>query len=147
MEPPYRVLIVCTGNTCRSQMGEGLVNTLLKGRWEAFSAGTEPGQLNPRAVEVMAEVGIDISGHKVKSLQAFEGASFDLAVTLCDEAAQTCPRVPNVRYQVHLPIPDPAPYTYLPEDESLPHFRNARDLIREQLIPLLEEWAERLKVS
>lgn len=132
-----RVLIVCTGNSCRSPIGEGLVNALHGDRWQAFSAGTHPGRLNRRAVEAMAEIGIDISGHRAKSADEFLGQSFDLVVTVCDGALGECPFFPGAGRRAHLPIPDPAPFTDLPDEEAMPHFRQALRNLKEGLLKLL----------
>jgi len=87
-----RVLFLCTSNSARSQMAEGLVNHFLGDRWEAFSAGTAPaGYVHPLAIQVMDELGIDISAQRSKPVDEFRGAEFDFVITLCDNAAQTCP--------------------------------------------------------
>lgn len=143
-KPPYRVAVICTGNTARSQMGEGLINHFLSGKWIAYSAGTNPGKLNPRAVQVMAELGIDISNNQPKGIEALEGIELDLAVAVCEEGVESCPYVPGARHRFHIPVPDPSPYTDLPDEEALSHFRQAREQLRAILFPLLEEWEQRL---
>ena len=87
---PERVLFLCTGNSCRSQMAEGLLRSL-GGACEAFSAGTEPHGLNPMAVEAMREIGIDISGQRSESVEEYSGQTFDHVITVCDHARETCP--------------------------------------------------------
>jgi len=95
MSPPRRrVLYLCTGNSCRSQMAEGLTNALRGDEFEAHSAGVEPGQVDPRAVEAMAETGVDISGQASKDVEAFIGQPWDWVVTLCDNARESCPFSP-----------------------------------------------------
>jgi arsenate reductase len=132
-----RVLILCTGNSCRSQIAEGLVNALWGDHWRGFSAGTKPGVVNPHAIQVMSESGIDISPYKSKHISEFDGQIFDLLITVCDSANDECPYFPGARRRVHCPVPDPADFSHLADDEALPHFREARDLLREKLGVLL----------
>ena len=135
-----KVLIICTGNSCRSQMAEALVNHELGDRWQAFSAGVEPSSLNPRAVQVMKEIGIDISGQRSKSVDEFiTRDDIDLVITVCDHARQTCPAFPHPVEKVHIDIQDPAPYTDAPDHIALPAFRRVRDRIREELLPYLKQ--------
>jgi arsenate reductase len=135
-----KVLFLCTENACRSQMAEGLVNHFLAGKVEAFSAGVAPKEVNPRAIRVMAELGVDISRHRAKSVSEFTGQQFDLAITLCDSAQQQCPFFPGAARMLHVGFPDPgrAPGT---EDEIMAVFRRVRDAMRGKLIPLLAEQA------
>ena len=134
-----RVLILCTGNSCRSQMAEGWVNHLLKDRWEAHSAGTSPAELvHPLAVRVMAEVGIDISGHVPQHVDRFVREPWDLVVTVCDSAAETCPVFPGRVEKMHVSFPDPVIATGN-EDERLAVYRRVRDDIRGRLVPAIEE--------
>lgn len=135
-----KVLILCTGNSCRSQMAEALVNARLGDRWQAFSAGVKPTWVNPRAVQVMAEIGLDISGNRSKSVAEFlDRVDLDLVVTVCDDARETCPVFPAPVKQAHLSFEDPAPYTELPDEQALPHFRRVRDDIAARLLPFLEQ--------
>lgn len=101
------VLILCTANSCRSQMAEGLINHDLKGQWKAYSAGFEPSFVNPRAIQVMAELGIDISHHTSKGLEAFAGKSFDRVITVCGDADEKCPVFPGKtqKFTWDFPIP------------------------------------------
>ena len=132
-----RVLFLCTGNSCRSQMAEAMVNSRLHDRWEAVSAGTQPAeQVHPKAVAVLSEMGIDWRGHSPKHADAFRDVTFDLVVTLCDGAAESCPFWPGQGRRVHLGFPDPAQATGS-EEEVLGAFRNVRDAIAEQVLPLL----------
>jgi arsenate reductase (thioredoxin) len=105
---PERVLILCTGNTARSQMAEGLLRALAGDRLAVFSAGTRPSVVNPLAIEVMGERGIDISGHRSKHLDEFRAQPFDYVITVCDSAAETCPVFPGRAQRIHWSFPDPA---------------------------------------
>jgi len=124
-----RVLFICTHNSARSQMAEGFLNRLGAGRFEARSAGTEPGVLNPLAVQVMAEEGVDISGQRTKGLDAFLKEPFDYVITVCDDANETCPVFPNARHRLHWSFPDPSRAEGTRE-ERLAFFRAIRDAIR-----------------
>jgi arsenate reductase (thioredoxin) len=134
----YKVLFLCTENACRSQMAEGLVNHDLAGQVKAFSAGVRPTRVNPRAIQVMAELGIDISHHRSKSVNDLAGERFDLVITVCDRAAEECPLFPGDTEVMHVGFPDPAKATGA-EEEILPVFRRVRDDLREQLTALLRE--------
>lgn len=127
-----RVLFLCTGNSARSQMAEGLANHDFAGKVEAFSAGTDPQGLNPHAVKVMVEIGIDISGNISDHLDRFTDQAFDYVITLCDDANERCPFFPGGARRLHLGFPDPAAATG-DEDEILDSFRGVRDGIREKL--------------
>jgi arsenate reductase len=134
----FKVLFLCTENACRSQMAEGLVNHDLAGRVQAFSAGVRPSQVNPRAIQVMSELGIDISQQRSKSVDNLKGEQFDLVITVCDRAAGECPLFPGNTEIMHVGFPDPAQATGT-EEEILTVFRQVRDDLRGQLIPLLKE--------
>jgi len=127
-----KVLFLCTGNSCRSQMADGLVNHDFAGRVEAFSAGTEPQGLNPLAVEVMAEIGIDISGNSSDHLGKYEGETFDYVITLCGGAAEKCPLFFGGVRRLHIGFPDP-PKAAGDEEGLLAIYRGLRDNIRRQL--------------
>jgi len=132
-----RVLFLCTGNSARSQMAEGLVNHFLGTAWEALSAGTVPAAaVHPLAVQVLAELGIDIRGQQPKPLDAFRGQDFDQVITLCDSAAAQCPFWLGRGRQVHIGFPDPAAVRGT-EAEWLAGFRQVRDAIREQVLGYL----------
>lgn len=138
MMKKQRVLFLCTGNSARSQMAEGLVNHLLGDRWAAFSAGTEPaGSVHPLAVRAMAELGIDISHQRSKSVKEFLGQDFDVVITVCDQAAQNCPVWLGRGRKKHMGFPDPAA-TAGSEEERLEVFRRVRDGLRQQVLPYLE---------
>ncbi len=133
-----RVLFLCTGNSCRSQMAEGLVNHFIGEAWEAFSAGTDPaGYVHPLAIQVMGELDIDISGRRSKSVDEFRDAAFDLVVTVCDDAAENCPMWLGQGRVTHISFPDPARATGT-RDERLATFRRVRDEIRGRVFDLLE---------
>jgi len=133
-----RVLLICTGNSARSQMAEGLVNRFLGDTWEAFSAGIRPAErVNPLAIQAMAELGIDISAHRPKSLDEFRQAAFDVVVTVCDQAARNCPAWLGQGHVTHMGFPDPATAEGSAE-ERLQVFREVRDAIRRQVLAYLE---------
>ena len=135
-----RVLFLCTGNSARSQMAEALVNHLLGDRWEAASAGTRPSaDVHPLAVQVMAELGMDISSNRPKSTEEFRGVDFDLVITVCDNAARDCPTWLGMGRQVHLGFPDPAAAEG-GEQARVQIFRQVRDAIREQLVSYVSGW-------
>jgi len=124
-----RVLILCTGNSCRSQMAEALWNHLGEGAWQAVSAGSKPaGYVHPLGVEAMGELGIDLATHRSKHLNEFNHQSFDLVVTVCDNAKESCPVFPGAKQLRHWPFPDPADATGS-EEERLVVFRDVRDQI------------------
>jgi arsenate reductase len=132
-----RVLFLCTGNSCRSQMAEGLVNHDLGDEWQAYSAGTEPaGYVHPLAVQAMLELQIDISGQRSKSTDEFRQASFDLVITVCDDAAENCPVWLGQGRTVHIGFQDPARATGS-DRQRLAVFRQVRDEIRQDVGQLL----------
>lgn len=132
-----RVLILCTGNSCRSQMAEGLVNHLLADQWEAHSAGTRPAlQVHPLAVEAMAEIGIDISAGVPESVALYKADRWDLVFTVCDSAKEKCPAFTRPVEQLHISFDDPADATGT-EEERRAAFRRVRDEIRERLVHAL----------
>ena len=141
-----RVLFLCTGNSCRSQMAEGLVNHYLGDRWKAVSAGTRPsGYVHPLAVRAMAELGIDISSHRSKSVDEYRDTAFDRVVTVCDHAARNCPAWLGQGIVVHIGFPDPAAAAGS-EEEQMAVFRHVRDGLRDQVLSYLESDASRLEV-
>lgn len=123
-----RVLILCTGNSCRSQMAEGILRHFGKDRFEVASAGTKPSSVNPTAIEVMKEIGIDISGHRSKHLDELRGQFFDLVITVCDHARDVCPVFPGGVKQLHWGFPDP-PHGKEVNEQVIAEFRRVRDLI------------------
>lgn len=126
------VLFLCTGNSCRSQMAEGWARALKAEQIDAYSAGIETHGLNPRAVRVMAEAGVDISKHASKTPDALREVSFDYVVTVCDNAAETCPVFPGNVQRVHVSFQDPPRLAQnaASEEEALGHYRRVRDEIR-----------------
>lgn len=139
-----RVLFLCTGNSCRSQMAEGLVNHYLGDEWKAYSAGTDPaGYVHPLAVRVMGELGIDISRQRSKSAEVFLGESLDEVVTVCDDASENCPLWLGNGHKVHIGFEDPAK-ALGSEQERLAVFRRVRDEMREQLFHHFESQILRL---
>ncbi len=127
-----RVLFLCTGNSCRSQMADGIVNNDFAGRIQAASAGTEPHGLNPRAVQVMHEIGIDISGNSSDHLSCYEGRPFDYVISLCGDADEKCPTFFGGVKRLHMPFDDP-PRVTGSDEEVLAVYRRVRDEIRDQM--------------
>jgi arsenate reductase len=131
-----RVLILCTGNSARSQMAEGLLRHDAGDRFEAFSAGTKPSQVRPEAITVMRELGIDISQQRSKGVEEFANQQFDCVLTVCDNAKESCPIFPGKGARMHHNFEDPAVLVGSPE-ERLALFRQVRDGIRAALPALL----------
>ena len=127
-----RVLILCTGNSARSQMAEGLLRHDAGDRFDVFSAGTRPTQVRPEAITVMQELGIDISGHRSKSVDEFTGQAFDYVVTVCDNAKASCPVFPTGTRQIHWSLDDPAAVEDS-QEQRLAAFRRIRGELRERL--------------
>lgn len=137
-----RVLILCTGNSCRSQMAEGVINHDLSEQWMAHSAGTEPsGYVHPLAIEAMKEIGIDISQGESKSVDVFRSVPFDAVITVCDDAAESCPVWLGSGMVKHIGFPDPALATGSKE-EKLATFREVRDNIQKRVVGYLSELPE-----
>lgn len=139
-----KVLFLCTGNSCRSQMAEGWVRALKGDMIETYSAGIEAHGLNPKAVQVMAEAGVDISGHRSKKVQEVMDIDFDYVVTVCGHAHETCPVFPGKAKIVHAGFDDPPALARdaKTEEEALGHYRRVRDEIKafvEQLPDALTE--------
>jgi arsenate reductase len=127
-----RILFLCTGNSCRSQMAEGLARAACGDRFEVHSAGIEKHGLNPLAVEVMREIGIDISGHASKSLAELPPGAFDYVITVCGHADETCPVFPAATQKLHRGFDDPPKLAAnaATHEEALQHYRRVRDEIR-----------------
>jgi arsenate reductase len=134
-----RVLILCTANSARSQMAEGLLRELGGDRLDVFSAGAKPSMVNPLAIQVMHERGIDISHHRSKHLGEFLDQPFDEVITVCDTAAETCPIFPGRAQRIHWSFPDPAAAEGS-EEQRLQMFRQVRDAIEARL----REWVARI---
>jgi arsenate reductase (thioredoxin) len=127
-----RVLILCTGNSARSQMAEGLLAHDAADRFEVESAGTKPGRVRPEAIAVMKELGIDISDHRSKHVDEFQGQHFDYVLTVCDNAKESCPYFPGESKRLHQAFDDPAAYEGT-EEERLNVFRRVRNELRDYL--------------
>lgn len=132
MKSKKRLLVLCTGNSARSQMGEGLFRRAGGHDWEVFSAGTKPSFVRPEAIAVMQELGIDISSHRSKSVDEFLDVPFDYVVTVCDNARDNCPVFPNAAKRIHWSFEDPAA---VESDETtrLAVFRKVREQIRQKV--------------
>ncbi len=127
-----KVLFLCTHNSARSQMAEGLLRHLAGDRFEVHSAGTEATSVRPEAVRVMAEIGADISGQESKTLERYLGESFEYVITVCDDANEACPIFPGARNRLHWSFEDPSRATGV-DEERLEVFRKVRDRIRERI--------------
>ena len=127
-----KVLFLCTGNSCRSQMADGIINRDFTDQIEAYSAGTEPHGLNPKAVEVMGEIGIDISKNLSDHIDKYEGQTFDYVLTLCGDADDKCPAIFGGVERIHIGFDDPPKATGT-EGEVMDVYRRVRDEIRQQL--------------
>jgi arsenate reductase (thioredoxin) len=127
-----RVLILCTGNSARSQMAEGLLRHDAGDRFAVASAGVEPTRVRAEAIKVMHEIGIDTSGHRSKSVDEFAGQDFDYVITVCDNANQRCPIFPGDTKRIHWSVDDPAS-TEGDDDAKLAVFRRVRDELRQRL--------------
>jgi arsenate reductase len=135
-----KILVLCTGNSARSQMAEGLFRVEGGGGFEISSAGTKPGSVRPEAIAVMREIGIDLSGHRSKSVDEFSGQSFDYVVTVCDNARDACPVFPAGAQRIHWSFEDPAAVQG-GELERLAAFRRIRDGIHERVRAFYRERA------
>jgi arsenate reductase (thioredoxin) len=122
-----RVLILCTGNSARSQMAEGLLRHDAGDQFEVESAGTKPGKVRPEAIAAMRELGIDISGHRSKHVNEFDGRQFDYVITVCDNAKESCPVFSGAVKQLHHSFEDPPPLSVGSEEERMAIFRRVRD--------------------
>lgn len=127
-----RVLFLCTHNSARSQMAEGLLRSIASDQFEVFSAGTEPGRLHPLALKAMTELGIDVSQHYAKGIDTYRDAKFDYVITVCDRAKESCPYLPGHRDLISWSFDDPSA-AQGSEEERLEAFRCIRDQIRERL--------------
>ena len=133
LQPKLKILFLCTGNSCRSQMAEGWARQLKGDVLEPYSAGIEKHGLNPHAVKVMAEAGVDIAGHTSKTLDDLVGVDFDYVVTVCGHAHETCPMFPGQAKVVHVGFDDPPKLAAneTDPDKALAHYRRVRDEIRD----------------
>ena len=138
LDGPVRVLFLCTGNSCRSQMAEALLRRDGLTTVEVFSAGTNPSSVNPNAIRVMAEIGVDISSYQSKGLGQFLGDFFDYVITLCGDANESCPVFPGTPLRLYWPLTDPARAEGT-EEERLKVFRDVRDELAHRVEDLLSE--------
>lgn len=135
-----RILVLCTGNSARSQMGEGLFRAEGGAEFDVYSAGTKPSSVRPEAIAVMKEIGIDISGQRSKSVEEFTGQSFDYVVTVCDNARDNCPVFPATTARLHWSFEDPAAVQGS-EESRLSAFRRIRDQIRDRVRTFVRQLA------
>ena len=133
-----KVMFLCTGNSCRSQMAEGFARALGKGILEAYSAGLTPSRVNPKAIQVMWEIGIDISGQTSKGIDDGLLRRMDIVITLCGHAAEMCPTTPPGIKRMHWAIDDPVAATGT-EDDIIKEFRKARDEIKENIEDFIQK--------
>lgn len=124
------ILVLCTGNSCRSQIAEGYLRKFTKGRANVYSAGVETHGVNPRAMAVMAEDGVDVSGHTSNNVEEYRNVPFDYVITVCDNARERCPYFPTQAEKFHYNFPDPAK-AIGNEAEILAEFRRVRDMVKE----------------
>jgi arsenate reductase len=134
----HRVLILCTGNSARSQMAEGLLRHEAGDRYQVFSAGAKPSPVRPEAIAAMHEIGIDISGHRAKAVDEFAGQVFDSVITVCDHAQESCPVFPGTTRRLHWPLDDPAAVRGS-EEERLAAFCGVRDQLHGHIRVFLTE--------
>jgi arsenate reductase len=141
------VLILCTGNSARSQMGEGLLRHMAGDRFEVASAGTKPSIVRPEAIQAMQEIGISLEGHRSKSVDEFVGKPIDYVITVCDNAKESCPIFPAQTSRMHWPFQDPPGPNEQTYEERLAVFRMVRDQMRERFAQELESGAFAAVVS
>lgn len=139
MTQKKRVLILCTGNSARSQMAEGLLREIGGSEFAVESAGVAPSSVRPEAIEAMREVGIDISAHRSKSVDEFAGQDFDYIITVCDNARETCPVFPGSALRIHRSFTDPPPETVGNYGSRLKIFREVREQLREWLTDFIRK--------
>jgi arsenate reductase len=128
-----KVLFLCTHNSARSQMAEGILRSLYGDKYEVFSAGSTPDKLNPNAIEVMKEIGIDISSHYAKNVMDFIDKEFDYVITVCGGSGESCPFFPGGKKQIHKDFEDPSSFSGTPE-EVREKFRKTRDQIKAWIV-------------
>ena len=133
-----KILVICTGNACRSQMAHGFLNDLAKDEYEIFSAGTHPTRVHPAAIKVMNEIDIDISTHTSDPIDDYIDKGIDIVITVCDSANKLCPTFPGEVERIHWSISDPY-INWSDEEQFLPTYRNARNIIQEKIESFLNE--------
>jgi arsenate reductase len=134
-----KIIFLCTGNSCRSQMAEGFMYNMAGDKFQVFSAGVKPTQVNPYAIKVMAEAGIDISKHRSKSVTEFLNWQFDYVITVCNHARQVCPVFPGNHQNIHWDIEDPANFKGN-EHDKIKFFRKIRNEIKEKCLNFLKNY-------
>jgi arsenate reductase len=134
-----KVLVLCTGNSCRSQIAEGYLRYFAGDKAEIYSAGVETHGVNPRAIATMAEEGIDISKHTSNNINEYQGVDFDYVITVCDNAKERCPFFPSSARKLHENFPDPAKATGS-EDQVMSEFRNVRQTIKDYTKNFVEQY-------
>ena len=132
------IFVLCTGNSARSQMAEGLLRDYCRDSFDVYSAGTEPSVVRPEAIAVMSELGIDLSGHRSKHADEFASMEIDFVLTVCDNARENCPYFPAKTRLIHHPFPDPAGVEGTKEQREKA-FREVRDLIKEFVPAFIKE--------
>jgi len=138
MKSKIRILVLCTGNSCRSQIAEGYLKYYAKDKAEIYSAGVETHGVNPKAITIMQEDGIDISGHTSNTIEEYDTIAFDFVITVCDHAKERCPFVASKAIKMHYNFPDPAKATGT-ENEILEEFRKVRNSIKDYCRKFIEE--------
>lgn len=133
MSEKKKILVLCTGNSARSQMAEGLLKHITQEKYEVYSAGTKPSIVRPEAIKVLAEIGIDISGNRSKPAEEFVGRDIDYVLTVCDNAKETCPYFPAGTRVIHHSFEDPPALGAVDVEVSLQIFRRVRDEIESYL--------------
>ena len=133
-----KVLILCTGNSCRSQIAHGYLAHFAKGKAEVFSAGVETHGVNPRAIQTMKEDGIDITAHTSNNVNEYSGINFDYIIAVCDNAKERCPYFPGSAKRFHYNFPDPAKATGT-EEEIRAEFQRVRGLIKDYILHFIDE--------
>lgn len=134
-----KILILCTENSARSQMAEGLLKHITKGRYEIYSAGTKPSVVRSEAISVLAEIGIDISENRSKSVEEFADKEIDYVITVCDNAKENCPYFPAKTKLIHHSFDDPPAANRFDEAMRLKVFRRVRDEIKEYFVKMLKD--------
>ncbi len=133
-----KVIFICTGNACRSQMAEGLLRHMAGDKFEVYSAGSHPSRLHPASVAVMAEWGIDIARHTAEPIDNYLETRIDIAITVCDNAQQSCPTFPGNMEQIHWGLDDPY-HGWGADPEDLPPYRETRDELKERIKEFLDK--------
>lgn len=134
-----KVLVLCTGNSCRSQIAHGYLQKFAGEKAQVFSAGVETHGVNPRAIAIMKEDGIDISGHTSNNILEYEGIEFDFVITVCDNAKERCPYFPSRAQLFHYNFPDPAKATGS-EEEIMREFRSVREMIKKYCMDFVRQY-------